>query len=350
MSIGLPIILDKNFIKLGVLDSFASLIWTTRYYDAGDFELCIGITENASEWLKTGNYVMQTEDDTNIGIIESVSADISEQQTYRIIARGRFLPAILARRIIAQQTQVTGLISSGIYQLINDAIISPAIPARRIENFTIQQSYEGQETIDAQYTGYNLLETITDICTTNHIGFNVKYSEGQFVFFLYKGVDRSYDQDVNPHVIFSDQYDNLLTSQLIEDITYKVTDALVAGEGEGLERRTVWVSNDEDPTGIERYEGYVDSRHVRSSDGLTNDNDYINALREEGKEELTEYTTAFSGEVDFYNIKYGRDIFLGDLCTVENSKLNKRLNARLVEVIESMDETGRYTIIPTFGT
>ena len=349
MALGLPIIADKNFIKLGTLDDYTSFIWTTRYYSAGDFELTVGVTEDAAAWLIIGNYVMHSGDSTNIGIIESVEADISEQQAYLIIARGRFLPAILGRRIIAEQTQLTGNLASGIYSLIDDAIISPVISSRTIDNFIIERSYEGTETVNAQFTGDNLLEAISSLCLEYDLGFNVKYEGGNFVFFLYKGTDRSYAQDVNPHVIFSDQYGNLLSAQLIEDTTEKTTDVLVAGEGEGLDRRTVWVSNTEQPTGLERFELYADSRQIRSNDGAISDAQYMAQLAEEGMEQLTEYTTAFSGIVDFVNVVYGRDVFMGDICTVENSKLGKYVNARLVEVIECIGETGQYTILPTFG-
>ena len=60
MAIGFPIIANKDMEKLGVLDDFSSFIWTTRYYNAGDFELTIGVSDRAMEWLKIGNYVMQS--------------------------------------------------------------------------------------------------------------------------------------------------------------------------------------------------------------------------------------------------------------------------------------------------
>lgn len=350
MALGFPIIADTNFIKLGIIDDFASFIWTSRYYDAGDFELTVAVTENAAAWLKMGNYIMHSGDQTNIGIIESIEADITEEQSYRIIAKGRFLPSILSRRIIAQQTQVTGPLADGVYALINEAIIEPVIEARRIDDFVIERSYEGEEQVDAQYTGKNLLNIISDICLLNHVGFNVKRENDQFIFYLYKGTDRSYAQDENPHVIFSDRFGNLLSAQLLEDMTKKVTDVLVAGEGEGLDRKVVWVSNDEEPTGLNRFEKYSDSRNIRSNDGAVNDAQYMEQLMEQGKEELTEYTSAFSGVVDFQNVAYGRDIFLGDVCTVENSRLGAYVNARLVEVIESVNESGVYSILPTFGS
>lgn len=349
MALGLPIIADTNFIKLGVIDDFSSFIWTSRYYNAGDFELTTAVTQKAAAWLKMGNYIMQNGDNENIGIIESIDATISEEQEYLITARGRFLPAILSRRIVAVQTQLSGLMREGIYSLISDAITAPVISARAISNFVIDRSFEGEQTVEIQITGKNLLETISSICESNHVGFNVKRIEEQFVFYLYEGIDRSYAQDDNPHVIFSDKFDNLLSCEMLEDSTEKVTDVLVAGEGEGLERKTIWVSNDDAPTGIDRFEKYDDSRNIRSNEGSVSNSEYYALLAEAGREDLTEYTTAFSGVVDFQSVQYKKDLFLGDICTVENSKLGAYVNARLVEVIESIGESGEYSILPTFG-
>ena len=38
-----PIILNKNYERIAILDSYISFIWTTRFYMPGDFELCIDI-------------------------------------------------------------------------------------------------------------------------------------------------------------------------------------------------------------------------------------------------------------------------------------------------------------------
>jgi hypothetical protein len=48
-------------------------------------------------------------------------------------------------------------------------------------------------------------------------------------------------------------------------------------------------------------------------------------------------------------MKYGTDVNLGDLCTIKSTALGLEIDARLVEVIESIDETGRYSAIPTFA-
>ena len=165
----------------------------------------------------------------------------------------------LSRRIIAIQTQVDCAVSEAIYNLIYDNIINPSISSRRIDNFICCNNIF-KDKLKAQYTGKNLLEVIEDVCNAYDLGFKVVLAnDKKFMFKLYKGVDRSYSQVVNPRVVFSDTYDNLLSSEYNENITELATDVLVAGEGEGLERKTLWVST-QDKYGLDRFEIYKDQR------------------------------------------------------------------------------------------
>lgn len=341
-----PIILNKNFERIGLVDDYSSLIWTIRYYECGDFEIVVPADTKHIDLLQRGYYVTR-EDDEHVGIIEDFSLSVDEDQNEQMIVTGRFLSSILDRRIIATQTQLYGTVSAGIASLINDAIISPVIEARKIDNFYVNAT-NFTERLEAQYTGKNLLETVEDICKTNHIGFKTTLDNGKFVFSLFKGVDRSYNQSKNPRVVFSDEYDNLISSTYEEQSSELVTDVLVAGEGEGLDRKTVWASR-EDPSGLDRYEMYHDQRNLQSNDGEISDDEYYAQMLEEGLEQLTTITTAFDGTVYFDSIKYREDVSIGDVVVIENTRWNIAINSRLIEVIESVDESGAYEIVPTFG-
>ena len=341
----IPVIMDTNFQRLAVIDDYISFIWSTRYYDAGDFELCVSASADIT-LFKKGYYVVR-DDDENTGIIEHLRIQRTDNGHEMLIISGRFLPAILERRIIAKQTTIDSTISAGINRLINENLINPSISARKIPNF-ILGSYAITDRINAQYTGKNLLETIADICKTYSIGFKtILNDQNQFVFSLYKGVDHTYDQDTLPYAIFSDRYDNLLSSEYEENYRAIATAVLVAGEGEGTDRKTAWVTDGS--TGLNRYEVFKDQRNIQSDSGQISDAEYIKLLQEEGKESLTKYTAAFSGTVYFDNVEFKRDINVGDLCVIENSRWGIYLNTRLVEVIESVSEAGVYKIVPTFG-
>ena len=342
----MPIVMTDQFVKLAIIDDYSSFIWTSRYYTSGDFQLIVNANSKNMNLFKKDYYILR-DDDENVGVIEGISIVHNEDGLDQMIITGRFLECIIARRIIAVQTTVSGKISACIEQLIDENIINPDDDDRQISNFTIQ-SYTINTTMEAQYTGKNLLETIEDICTTYGIGFKVTLnSDNEFVFELYEGVDRTYDQSTNTWVIFSDTYDNLASSQYDESYKTLVNAVLVAGEGEGLDRTTVWVTGS--ATGINRFEAYKDERNIRSNEGEIPAAEYLELLEQSGKESLTTYTTAFTGTVYFDNITYKEDVDLGDICVIENSKWGLYINSRLVEVIESVDETGDYSIIPTFG-
>lgn len=347
MNMLLPVVMNSSFERLAVIDDYTSFIWTTRYYTCGDFELCVDVNaKNIGLFQK--DYFIVRDDDEHVGIIEDIKIQRNEDGQETLIVSGRFMSSIIGRRIISQQTILNGTLSSCINTLLTNEIINPSISARQISNFTLG-TYSISQTMQAQYTGKNLLDTISAICEAYGVGFKVTLnSSNQFVFALFQGTDRSYNQSVNPYVVFSDTYDNLLSSEYEENYQGIATNVLVAGEGEGLDRKTLWVTVD-DPSGLNRYEVWKDARNVRSNDGEITDSAYNAMLREDGLESITEFTKAFTGTVYFGNIVWKTDVNIGDICTIENSRWGISINSRLVEVIESVNEAGEYSIIPTFG-
>ena len=157
----MPIVMDTNFTKLAIIDDYISLIWTSRYYEAGDFELCVNVNPINYNLFKQ-DYFIYREDDENVGIIEDIKIQRDADGKEIFIVTGRFLSSILARRIIAVQTTVSGSISNCINKLINENVIDPSIAARKISNFVLGD-YTISQTMQAQYTGDNLLKTISDI-------------------------------------------------------------------------------------------------------------------------------------------------------------------------------------------
>ena len=297
----LPVVMNSNYERLAVIDDYNSFIWTTRYYTCGDFELCVDANEKNMQLFQKDYFILR-DDDENAGIVEDIKIQRDEDLHEILIISGRFLPSILGRRIIAEQTTVTGNIGSCVNQLINQNVISPAISARIISGISID-TYSVSGSMKAQYTGKNLLDTITDISNAYGLGYKMIFDDDlQMMFSMYAGIDRTYDQSVNPVVIFSDLYDNLLSSEYEENYKNIASAVLVAGEGEGLNRKTLWVTDGS--TGLNRHEVYKDQRQIRSDSGDISDAEYNELLQEAGKESLTQYTAAFAGTVYFDNIKY----------------------------------------------
>ena len=343
----LPVVADATFKKIAVIDDYISFIWTSRFYAVGDFELCVPV--KYASIMQPNYYIFRT-DDENVGIIEKIDIQNKDDGTEMIIASGRFLGAILARRIVAEQTQFNNkYVSAVISGLITDAIINPSVSAREISNFRLGTFGNLGGQISTQYTGTNLMDAVSELCKTYNLGFKITIDSGDFVFSLYEGKDRTYNQSANTFAIFSNTYDNLFSAEYCENHAGIINAVLVAGEGEGTDRKTVWVQPDSTLSGLNLRELYLDQRNVQSNEGEISPEEYMAQLAGKGAEAITDYTTAFTGSVDFNGVKYKEDVNLGDICVIENAEWGIRVNARLVEVIESTDETGTYSITPTFG-
>lgn len=337
--------LDSSFVGQYVVDNFKSLIWTKRYYTCGDFELYVPATKDTLDMVRSCLYVGRDDDDS-VMIIEKIRITTSVEDGDYFIITGRSLESILTRRIVWNQTVIsTDDAAEAIYQILEDNIINPEDTSRTISNFVIDDSFTTAEPLSTQITGTELMSAIETICRKFGLGFKMSInSSGQIVFGLYQGsaVDTT----------FSEEYDNLISSDYSYDDSQLKTVALVAGEGEGTGRKQTTVFSDSSATGIDRRELYVDARDISSNNGEIPDADYLDLLATRGSDRLTneqDIVSGFEGEVEpNMTYEYRIDYNLGDVVTVSNS-YGITSNPRIVEIIECWDDTG-YKIIPTFET
>lgn len=347
------VVLDKNFEILHILDDFKSLIWTIRYSTYGDFEIYSAMTENIKKFFQEGNYLIR-EDSDRCMIVEGFVLSSDLESGSNVTITGRSLESILDRRIIWNQTILDGKLEGQIEKLLNQNAISPSVTARKIPGLVFKYSNDSRIealTIQAQFTGDNLYEAIKKICDSFHLGFKITLNDqNQFVFQLYLGEDRSYDQETNPYVVFSPNFDNLVDSSYVESKSSFKTVTLVAGEGEGSDRKTL-VTGDNTSSGLNRRELFTDARDISSTtvDGELTPAQYNQLLKQRGDEHLTEYTEikSFEGEAETTILyQYGEDFTIGDIVQVEN-EFGFTERVRVVEFIRSVDENGRRAY-PTF--
>lgn len=338
-------ILNTSKELIGVLDMFQSAIWTPRYSDVGDFELQVTACPEMLQMLAEDHLLTRLDDDM-VGVVERVKLVTDEEDGDSLLVSGRDAKCILERRIVWTQTNLSGTVENCVRQLITENVISPSDPARVIPNFVLGARKGFTETMQMQVTGDNLLEVITKICQTYAMGFSVRVEGGNFVFDLYKGEDRSFRQSANPRVKFSPEFENVLTVEYESDRTNVKNVALVAGEGEGTDRRTVSVGTE---SGLSRRELYVDARDVSTNNGEIDATTYSAMLSERGSERLTEHgvITSFFGQVEpSVNYEYKKDYFLGDIVQIEN-EYGITAPQRITEIIECEDANG-YSVTPTF--
>ena len=335
------LIYDTNFKKIGTITDAESIIWHKKYNDIGEFEIYLPASSNNTSLLQEDYYVVR-EDDESVGIIADFKIVYDEyNETDMMSCSGKMAESILGKRIIWQQTQIDGYLEQGIRSLITDNVINPKIVARKIPFIKLGKLKGLTERYSAQYTGDNLAEVIHAVCDTYGIGYRLKYQNECFYFELYKGVDRSKNQVANPHIIFSDEYDNLISSEYQSSKSNYKNTALVAGEGEGVDRNTVAVNNEN--SGINRIELFVDARNISTNKEEITASEYNNMLFSKGEEELSgyQYTESFDGEIRLdERYEYKKDVDIGDIVTIENSEWGIYKNQRIMGTIESYDKDG----------
>ena len=340
-------VLNKNFEKIALIDAYESLLWTDRYSKPGEFEIYTPVADFALQYPVADNY-LQIKESEHTMVIEDTTIESNVETGNHIKITGRSLESILDRRIVWTQTDISGNLQNGIKRLLTENIINPSDPSRRIPNFIFEDSTDPEITgltMENQYTGDNLLDIVQTLCETNEIGYKILLSdEGNFVFSLYKGIDRSYRQEALPFVVFKPSFENIINSNYAELNSEAKTITLVAGEGEGASRVTRVVGTG---SGLLRKELYTDARDIQSEGMSTAD--YYAKLDQRGTEKLKEnkIKKTFDGECETTRMYvYKRDFDMGDCVQVAN-EYGMESPTRVVEYIWSSSAQGT-TSYPTF--
>lgn len=345
-------VLDTNFKSINIIDYFESLIWTDRFSKCGDFEIYTPIDKGLLDLCKQ-DYYLWYKDSEYMMIIEDIEKETDIENGDHLKITGRSLESILYRRIIWDQTIVSGNLQDCIKKLLDENIISPTIADRKISNFIFEASTDENITklsLDsAQYTGDNLYDVINKLCESYSIGFKITLnSSNQFVFKLISGTNRSYSQTLNPYVVFSPKFENIMNSNTLNSTKTLKNVALVAGEGEGSARKTTTIGSS---IGIDRRELFTDARDISSTvdGGTISDTEYYAQLTQRGNEDLSKnkVTKTFDGDVEATQLfSYGKDFFLGDVVQLVDENGDES-TSRIDEMVRSQDKNG-IDVHPTF--
>lgn len=413
-------VLNTDFQVVGVIDVFESFIWTDRFNSYGDCELYTAFDPKLIQLCVQGYYFYINQSE-HLMIIEGLEIESSAENGNKLRITGRSLESILDRRIVWEQTTIVAdtPFQDAVEKLISDALLDPqpytiknnvkvrnanqtAISNnRKMTNFVFERTDDsyiaGLSVEKVQYTGDNLYDILTAMFedVNNTVGYRIFLNdEGQFVFKLYSGTDRSYSQeeyvltndkvmqqdktyyelisgeyvvtqdvsfqknkkyyehrDIVPFVVFSNQFDNVINTNYLDSTEGMKNVTLVAGEGTGGARKTLIVGTDETSAnaikGLERRELYTDARDLRQAD--YKGNNYNLALQTRGYNKLVENSrvTSYEGQVEATRqYVFGKDFFMGDVIQMAN-EYGIEGNARVIEWVISISSNG-YEVYPTF--
>lgn len=343
---------------IGILDTSQSVIWHSVYYGVGDFQIYIRLTD-AIQIINEARYITRPDND-EVGIIESILITDDTESGKMITIKGRFAKSLLDRRIIYnlsgtsnKATILNGNVETNVRSLVNDnAIASRSLDILELGAVAGIDKVIVDENGDAaqkQVSFKGLLDYTEAVLKEYGIASTVKLSNGKLQYIVYEGADRSADNtDGNQPIVFSKEYDNLLSSEYTHDTTLEKNVALVGGEGEGIDRFCVLLGSQ---SGLERKEVFVDASSLgkKYKDDADVEQTYTDAvytemLKAHGRQVTAamKSTEDFNGAIDITNgnWKYNEDVFLGDIVTVQDNEIGVFKNVRLGEVTEYQDQDG----------
>lgn len=335
----------------GMIEVYASVIWNVQFYGFSDFEIILPLSKEMLETLEPGKLIVRDVDVKpgefrNVMQIENITISFSAENGWQLKITGSGLKKMASRRVVWNQTNFEGAnVEAAIRTLVTDNIISPSDTARRVDNFVLDTAVGFTDTFDAQVFSADLGEWIKTTCETYGYGWDIYIRSGKYVFTLIQGTDRTYGQAVVDPVVFSPEYDNVISAEYEMNTADFHNAALIGGEGSGTDQVITSVGT---ASGLDRHEMFVNGSSVSSNGEIITLQTYISMLQTYGREQLTgkAFVEKFTGEIvpnGMYALN--EDYFLGDKVSIIFQGI--RASARIVELIYSEDENG-INLLPTF--
>ena len=382
-------ILSSTMDIQGEIDNYESMFFTRSWHGIGDIELRINRYKKYADTLIKNNLILVGTDLNKVFIIKHREIELDENGkiTENWVIKGYALKSIVAQGLTMPPAHTaydnkSGPAETVMKHYVNRNLVNPVDPRRKIPQLVIAPDL--QRGIHMTYASRfkNVAEEMSTLSLTSGLGWDVTLdiANKQWVFDIVDGKNLTVNQTTNSPVIFSPQFETVKTMHFAEsELNYKNV-AIVAGAGEGVERRIVQVGN---ATGLNRHEIFVDARDIAEVD----DNDMpileaeiIQALIDRGQQALNELQqevfleaqlltpiTRTEYEREYYYLStlqvneevtkkvrnlsafnYQLDYDLGDIVTIQNKDWGVTLDARITEVKE-IYETAGFSLEATFG-
>lgn len=325
------IFLNESFEPVSApIDKYYSLEWNEKYYGSGDFTLHL-----SPEYLPTAlmaAYIYNNDADEAM-LIERVEAHDADSKTLEI--GGASLDSIFKWRVMDASETYSGRVED----VARQAVEKYAMTGERA--FPLLKLGKVGDTTDTISTGSKVGATLYDWLHDMLKPFEMSwrlhfdFEAGELLFEVYRGLDRTQEQDANTWAIFSTSFENLTSFTYQRNtIDYK-NYAIVKKRGSST------VVTVDKTNGGTRRELYIEADEGAS----------VGQMQQAGEEALAEYplVETIDGEVQpGANLIYGRDYSLGDLCNLEGAELGISSAARLTQMT-TVVENGIIRRIPAFG-
>lgn len=320
-------VIDVDFNLYCELDAYQSLSLTRGFSAPGSFKLTLP-AGRMTAGINPGRYVLCGD---YCGLIERVRYEEGGEVTLMTIS-GCEAGGILSTRICmppagSAYDEITAAPGECMAALVTHNAIAPA-DARRALKLELGEVAAGGQVITAKVRYDVLADKLHEIGDAHGMGWRIRadIDRCKWVLDIYSGRDITAgkpDDALSP-MIFSPQLDNLTAASYEHSISGACNCAIVAGQGEGVDRAVVTVYTDADARGENLREMMVDARDVKQDADLP----------ERGKEKLAARaeTNVLSGTAAVVCVRdYGTRWRLGDMVTVRHDDWGVSMDARITQ-------------------
>lgn len=353
-------ILSQNMDILGEIDNYESMFFNRSHHGIGAIELRINRYKKYADTLLKDNLILVGTDLNKVFIIKHREIELDENGkiTENWLIKGYALKSIVAQRITMPPLNTaydnkSGNVETVMKHYINRNLVNPVDVRRKIPQLVIAPDLQRGTHMTYASRFKNVAEEMSTLSLTSGLGWDVTLDidNKKWVFDVVEGRNLVAGQSINPPVIFSPQFESLQSLHYTQsELNYKNV-AIVAGQGEGVERRVIEVGN---YTAINRHEVFIDARDVAEVDDDEQQipvAQIVQALTDRGQQNLNELLQEeyLEGQILTDSpFVYQKDYDVGDIVTNQNKDWGVTLDARITDIKE-IYETSGFSIEATFG-
>ncbi len=337
-------ILTPTLDLLGEVDNYLSLSFCRSYHMPGEFQLVTNCKVQNADQLEINNLVMLGADPHKTGIIRHKEIKTGERGEEILTVKGYTLGTITRQRItIPPVGQAYDILEADAETVMKHYVQRNCLDldGMAFPLLVIGDNQRRGPTLKWQSRYKNLEEELESISRLTGLGWHI-YPDVQskkWIFDIYNGRDFSAGQQNSRPVIFSPEFENIQAQEFIDSLVDYGNYAIVAGQGEGVDREIVMLGSD--ATGLDRHVIFVDARDIENAADLPG----------RGETKLAEHQRIISFQSEVLTsgpFQYGVDWGVGDIVTVQNKGWNLTMDARITEVAEVYEASG-FKLNVTFG-
>lgn len=340
----------KTLQPVCAVSKVKSLSWKRNFYSKGSFELYLPINCDKLAHFKIGNLI-STDGKTGI-ILYIMPGDDS------IKICGYDLKFFLKSRIVVppffykdnpeaidSYDRVKGSGETVMKYYVKNHCVEPTDNERKIPNLIIAEDLErGIVNLAWQTKFVTVEDALNSISNYTKLGYDIVFNSHnkQFVFDVYKGVDRTRNQSKVSPVIFGKKYKTLSSVSYINDYLESCNCVYIGGNGEDEEQYIQKMLSPELSQDFMSIESYTDC----ASDDVEEIDDAGLAYLEENKNKET-----VDGTITLKN-SYKEKWDLGDFVTLRLDVMGEimYIDKQIISVTETYQHSSGQSINVTFGT